>query len=714
MGNKSNIKDIVRAKKELGYYWSENPAQYLSAHPLTMRRLAGKIVRRTVRETKRIRGVTRLSESIKAKKHQKILLRPRDISFRQVGSPEVSIVIPVYNKKSYTLACLASLMQNIGADVLYEVIVVDNASSDGTQTALEKIDGLIYHRNEKNLGFVGGCNEGAKKATAPYIVFLNNDTSVQKNWLESLLETIKQNGVGMVGSKLVYPNGKLQEAGGIIFNDASGYNYGRDGSTDDYRFNYVRDVDYCSGASIIIPRELFNKLGGFDELYSPAYYEDTDLSFAVRKAGLRVLYQPRSVLYHLEGGTSGTDVSSGFKKYQEINKVKFKKKWSKELKKQCDPDDVYMAKNRYGEKLALIIDENLPHTDEDSGSVRMFRIIESFTKLGYKVTFFPFNTTRKDKYAFPLQQMGVEVVYGNVPIGEFIRENGHHYDVVMLSRPRIASFFMDYCRVYCKLAQIIYDTVDLHYLRLSRQATYETGSRKKHLMAESQKMEIIEKHLMDQADKTLVVSTIEKDILIKQGVSNVEILSNIHEVDEASYAYGFDDRKDLLFVGGYQHPPNVDAIKWFASDIYPIVHKKNPDIKIHVVGSKMPETLRKYLSDRPGIVVHGFVEDLTPLLIKSRVFIAPLRYGAGVKGKIGQAIEYGIPIVTTSIGAEGMHLEDGASCREAESAEGFAKAILELHSNKATWNKLRKNAKNVLSNNFSKEKTVKDLRKILI
>ncbi len=714
MSKKKVDQGIIKIKKELGYYWTENPAQHFSAHPITLRRLAGRVVRRSIREAKKVRLVAQAIDSAKTKKHKRPALRTRNLAFKTHKKSQVSVVIPVFNKKAYTLACLASLIENISDDIAYEVIIVDNASDDGTKEILENVSGLVYHRNDTNLGFVDGCNVGAKLAKSPYIVFLNNDTSVQKGWLEALLDSVERDGVGIVGSKLIYPNNKLQEAGGIIFNDASGYNYGRGELANDYRFNYVREVDYCSGASIIISKKLFTRLGGFDALYAPAYYEDTDLAFAVRKAGLRVLYQPESVLYHIEGGTAGTNLSSGFKKYQEINKVKFEKKWRNTLKKQHSPDDIYLARDRTADKLALIIDENLPHPDEDSGSVRMYRIVESLIKLGYKVTFFPYNTTRDDRYARPLQQMGVEVVYGHVPIGKFIRENGQYYDVVMLSRPRIASFFMDYCKVYCKGAQILYDTVDLHYLRLTRQADYENGHKKKQLLAESRKMELIEKHLMNQADKTLVVSTIEKELLTKDGVINVEILSNIHEIDERSYEYGYDSRKDLLFVGGYQHPPNIDAVKWFVSEIFPLVRQELPKVRVHIVGSRMPESLRTFLKGHDGVIVDGFVEDMAPLLRTTRVFVAPLRFGAGVKGKIGQAIEYGIPIVTTSIGAEGMYMKDDVSCKEADSAEDFASAIVALCSNKKTWDKVRLNAKTVLDKNFSKEKALKDLKNGLV
>lgn len=712
MKNEKNYREIIRTKKELGYYWTDNPVRHLSLRPAAMKRLGVRVARKGIHEVRKVKHVANLIDSAKpyARKQKQVI--PKKPVFAVHDSYEVSIVIPVYNKKSYTLACLSSLTANVSEEVRYEVIVIDNASSDGTSNALRKIPGLVYVRNEENMGFVDACNQGAKAAKGSYIVFLNNDTLVQKNWLESLLDTAKREGVGIAGSKLVYPSNKLQEAGGIIFNDASGHNYGRDGSPDDYKYNYVREVDYCSGASIIIRKNFFEKLGGFDRLYAPAYYEDTDLSFATRKAGLQVMYQPKSVIYHVEGGTAGTDTSSGFKRFQTINKAKFEKKWAKELKAQQEPGEIYLGRDRSSNKLALIIDENIPKPDEDSGSVRMFRIVEALTKLGYKVTFFPYNTAHYPKYAEPLQQMGVEVVYGGVHVLDFLREYGHYYDVVMLSRPRIASFFMDYCRIFCKRAKIIYDTVDLHYLRLRRQAEYDNSM--KNLLAFAEKHELIEKHLIQEADISLVVSDVEKNVLEKDGYKTA-ILSNIHQIDDAAYLNGFKDRKDILFVGGYAHPPNVDGIRWFVNEIFPSIREKLPDVTLNVVGSRMPDTLRTELELKDGVVVKGFVEDneLKNLLRNTRVFVAPLRYGAGVKGKIGQAIEHGVPVVSTAIGVEGMRLEQNSSCLVADDVKAFTDSVVRLYGDEELWDSIQKNAKMVIGKNFSKEATAQILKNIL-
>jgi GT2 family glycosyltransferase/glycosyltransferase involved in cell wall biosynthesis len=243
--------------------------------------------------------------------------------FTHFEHPDVSIVIPVYNNWAYTTACLSSLLR-VKNSYSFEVIVVDDQSSDVSQERLQSIDGLVYLRNEQNLGFVASCNRGAQQARGEYLVLLNNDTQVTDGWLDELIDTFDMEpGIGMVGSRLVYPNGKQQESGGIIFNDASGWNYGREDVAERPEYHFVREVDYCSGACIALKTRYFNDLGGLDERYSPAYYEDTDLAFKVRESGKKVMLQPWSVVIHHEGVTSGTDTSSGTKRYQLINQEKF-------------------------------------------------------------------------------------------------------------------------------------------------------------------------------------------------------------------------------------------------------------------------------------------------------------------------------------------------------------------------------------------------------
>jgi len=244
------------------------------------------------------------------------------------AQPRVSIIIPVFNKALYTYNCLLTVQAH-DPDISKEVIVVNNASSDSTATLLDSLQGnFAAIHNTENHGFVQACRQGAEAARGEFLVFLNNDTQVTPGWLYNMLTVMDAHAeVGVIGSKLIYPNGRLQEAGGIIFNDASGWNYGRMQDPTDPKYNQSRAVDYCSGASLMVRTSLWEQLGGFDTRYAPAYYEDTDLCFAARAAGFKVWYCHESEVIHHEGITAGTDITSGYKAYQATNKTKFFEKW---------------------------------------------------------------------------------------------------------------------------------------------------------------------------------------------------------------------------------------------------------------------------------------------------------------------------------------------------------------------------------------------------
>jgi glycosyltransferase involved in cell wall biosynthesis len=310
--------------------------------------------------------------------------------------------------------------------------------------------------------------------------------------------------------------------------------------------------------------------------------------------------------------------------------------------------------------------------------------------------------------------MGVEVVYGNIDFMQFAKHFAHYYDCVIMSRPEICAKYVNVCRSLFVRSKIIYDTVDLHYLRLSRQAEIDTTDAGR-LKEQSKWYEILEKGLMERSDTTLVVSQKEVEILRSEGVqADIQVVSNIHTINEDAYHNSFSQRKDIVFVGNYAHLPNGDAIKWFVQDIFPTIRNKLNDVTLHIVGANISKSLEKTLHGE-NIIIHGFVDDkkLENILQSSRVFVAPLRYGAGVKGKIGQAIEQGLPIVTTTIGAEGMFLINNESCIQADDTQAFGRGVIKLYQDEVLWNKVRKNAKNVLDSHFSTKLAVKKFKTIL-
>ncbi|HVR80777.1 MAG TPA: glycosyltransferase [Luteimonas sp.] len=613
-------------------------------------------------------------------------------------APRASIVIPVFNQFAHTLACLRALAAHPPQSGI-EIIVVDDGSSDAT-TALPQVDGLRYHRRATNGGFIAACNDGAALARGDFLVFLNNDTVPQPGWLDALLRTFDETAdAGLVGAQLLYPDGRLQEAGGVVFADGSGWNYGRLESADDPRFGYLRDADYVSGAAIAIPRALFVQLGGFDVRYAPAYYEDTDLAFAVRAAGKRVLYQPAARVVHDEGTTAGTDPGSGIKACQARNRERFAEHRRAALVSQPAPGTVPSpAVLHRGQRQVLVIDALTPTPDHDSGSLRLVNLMRMLREQGMHVVFLPANREHAGRYTEDLQQLGVETWYA--PFAQrapaWLREHGARFDSVLLCRHYVAREFLPLLRRHGPQARIIFDTVDLHYLRETRAAEFANDAP---LLRAATRTRTAELDVIARSDVTVVVSQAERELLARDAPqAQVEVLSNLHQL--AGPGQPFAQRRDLVFVGGFRHPPNVDAVRWFVHDIFPLLRAQRPELQFHCIGGHVTAEIEA-LATHPGVIVHGHLPDITPYMDGCRIAVAPLRYGAGVKGKVNLSMAHGQPVVATTCAAEGMHLVDGRDVLLADSAEAFAAAILQLYDDSSLWNALSANGLDNVARHFS-------------
>lgn len=609
---------------------------------------------------------------------------------------KASIIIPVFNKAEYTFQCLRSLFRAVDL-TKNEIVVVDNASSDETARMLAHFKNRVrIIRNEENKGFVEGCNQGANAAKGEFLIFLNNDTIVQPLWLESLIETIESDAtIGAVGSLVIAANGRIQEAGGIVWRDGSAHHYGRDEHAEDSRFNFAREVDYCSGASLAIRKDLFERLGAFDMRFAPAYYEDTDLCMSVRACGKKVVFQPASRLVHYEGVTAGTNTSSGIKRFQEINRRKFVEKWRGVLEKEHlapDVKNIFAASNRRRGRQIAVFYDRAPQLDKNSTDARLFAVLRLLSQFA-NIVFVPIHESGENQvYKRELGKIGIETVW-TVDFEKRLRQE--KFDAVILGYPEVANTMLSAVKRILPGAKIIYDTVDVHFVRLGREFQITKNAK---FAEEAERLKKIETHLAREADEVWCVTEIDKKFL--QAVApeaKIEIVPNIYAPQTRGKTFA--ERRDLLFVGDFKQRPNIDAIVYFLDEIFPLVLEKLPDVRLRIVGDATPTEV--FARNAENISVEGFVSNATPIFSDTRVFVAPLRFGAGISGEIGQALAFGLPTVTTEIGAEGMNLIDGQEILLANGAREFAEAIARVYQSEELWKRLAENGYRFIEQNFS-------------
>lgn len=643
---------------------------------------------------------------------------PENFEIKVFNNPKVSIIIPVYNNFEYTRQCIWSIVRNTG-DVSYEIIVADDCSTDKTCVIEDIIKGVKHIKTGNNCGFLKNCNHASRYAEGEYVLFLNNDTIVQDNWLMPLISCIENDAsVGLVGSKFIYPDNTLQEAGGIVFRDGTAMNYGRNKNPEDIEFNYVKEVDYISGASILLKKELWKELNGFDVRFAPAYCEDSDLAMRIRyEKKLKVIYQPKSEVVHFEGKSNGTDVTTGLKKYQIENSHKLLNKWSVLLNKYhaIDVNQIFLAKDHsYNKKTILVIDWKVLSFTKDTGSRATYQYMQFFKICGFNVKLWAHDYYIEDDFLDRHLQDGFEVLSGCISgsFEDWVRENGKFIDYIYLNRPDIAKIYIDKIRKYSN-AKVIYQGHDLHYLRKYRERISQGKNEEaEKLLPEERKFEL---DICRKMDVACYVSTVEVAEVhkLRPDINVKAIPISFYDISEKkNIKYDAQTRSNIAFVAGFRHTPNIDGVIWFCNKIFPKIREKCPGIKLYIVGSSPVEEVKRLACD--DVIVTGYVSDekLNDIYKNIRLTVVPLLSGAGVKGKVIESIYNKVPVITTNIGAEGIANDDNliTICNDEDS---FTRTVIEYYNDFSRLNNISEKSIDYIDRYFSFNAVKRELGSII-
>lgn len=624
------------------------------------------------------------------------------LNFKE-DEPILSIILVFYNRAELSLACLQSIKKY--ANIPFELIIIDNASQDGTKQLLQKIEGAVIVKNNENLHFNKACNQAIPYLKGKYTLFLNNDTELLQGSIINAYEVLRDEAsCGAIGAKIVLPNGKLQEAGSIIRNDGSCIGYGKGQSPNLSEFNFMRTVDYCSAAFLMTRTKLFIDHGGFDIAFEPAYYEETDFCIWLQKQGLKVVYNPNIIIRHFEFGSGLRDVAIA---HQKRNQQIFFNKHKALLSAYSSPDSGTLNarfSSQTKKKKVLYIDDRLPHKDLGSGFPRANEIIKLIHELGYQLTIFPLNYPNEEGWKASYRDINtrIEIIRwdGINGFSKHLKSRKTYYDFIWISRPHNLQVIKNMLKKIKVKAKIIYDAEAIFAEREINRLLLN-GQKLNKIQYQS----IIKKELdlTKFADEIIVVSDADADKFKSHNIKSVRVLGHTIKIQNDSKPYH--ERKDLMFVGNLDNDvsPNVDSIRWFTSEVWLIIKDQIPNLKLHVIGSCKSRFIQSI--EIEGIYFHGRLQNLSTIYANSRLFIAPSRYAAGIPYKIHEAASFGLPVVASELLGEqlGWKHQDAIMLSKITPDE-FANAVITLYKDEQLWGKIQINALSKIKSELSIKK----------
>ncbi len=615
------------------------------------------------------------------------------LALPRASEVETSIVLVLHNQAELTFGCLSSIAESLGSQSDVEVVILDNASTDATDSLLGRVTGARSIFSRENLHFLRGVNLAVREARGRNILLLNNDAQILPGTLEAAIRALRSApNIGAVGGRLVLPDGTLQEAGSILWQDGTATGYGRGYAPGEPEFDFRRDVDFCSGAFLLTPREVFERLGGFDERYAPAYYEETDYCVRLHEAGLRVIYDPDVVVMHYEFGSSaGSDAALAL---QQRNHTVFLGRHAEWLAQRPERGRMLAGRSRPRGPRVLVLDDRVPHVRLGSGYPRTRNMLRELNASSAEVTFFPMMPHQETRTQVrETLDIEIEVMLGhhNRTLRGFLEERRGHYDGIVVCRPHNMRDFRSAIgrdRTRIGGAVLIYDAEAIFAFReiLQRRVAGNPVPERT-----AQKMVADEVALIGDVDAVAAVSKREAAVFEAQGVNSVQVLGYPIVLDPGTTPFAA--REGFIFLGSMpgDESPNADSLRWFAAEVLPLLRREfGGGLRLRVVGQCDAPSIRAL--DGEALELLGPVDDLHAIFEQARVMVAPTRFAAGIPHKVHQAAAYGVPVVSTTLIAELAGWRDGHDLLAASDAKGFAEACTRLHRDETLWTAIRNSA----------------------
>ncbi len=641
------------------------------------------------------------------------------IDFACAGEPAVSVIMVAHNRFALTAMALASLRSNYAVDL--ELILVNSGSTDEIQHIGRYVLGARLLRFDTNIGFLRGCNAAMQCASADAVLLLNNDVELAPGAVAAALTRLRSDAsIGAVGGKVIRTHGLLQEAGNIVWGDGATSGYLRGASPLVPEANFVRDVDFCSGVFLMLRRSWLDAVGGFDEAFAPAYYEDADLCLRIAAAGARVVYDPSVVIHHLEYGSVSSALASETAIARNVQTFVHKHRDLLSTRGLADSKTQVFARFAGPRRMrVLFIEDLVPLRMLGSGFVRSNDIIRTIASLGCQVTVFPVNDSPFEAAAvFSDMPDTVEVMYDRtlIDLPAFLAGRPGYYDVVWITRThnldRVRELIERATAAADRRPRLILDTEAIASQRTAMRAALADQATPFDFDA------ALREEFAHASMCAQVVAVSDQDAVTLRGLGlpRVAVIGHTRELQPTPR--DFTSRAGMLFIGALHdmESPNYDGLCWFADQVLPLIERAlRWETRLTVVGYTGEKVSLDRFRDNQRITLLGAVAHTERLYDTHRLFIAPTRYAAGTPYKIYEAASFGLPIVATDLLCRQMGWEDGVDLLTADSTDpaGFADRVVRLYRDPDLWQQLRDNALQRLRTENAQEQYATVVRTVL-